>query len=146
MEPGLRHLQVTLDSPGTQTGPADAGSCRRAPVRNLNCDPLMATKAHEFKVESERASSKKTSRRPRSKAGSGRAKDRYPNPASHNESSRAAKNGTYELEPAQSPRPSRKSTRRSPTHIKTDSALRIRAMNRQASPEARSPAGRGGRS
>jgi hypothetical protein len=106
----------------------------------------MATKAELFKTETQRTSraavGKKASTRGGSKAASGRAKDRYPNPTSHNESPRAAKNSAYELEPSQSPRPSRKSTRRSPTHVKTDSALRIRAVNRHASPESRSQAGR----
>jgi hypothetical protein len=106
----------------------------------------MATKAQQFRAESERNApargDKKSPGSNRSKASVGRAKDRYPNPTSHNESPRAAKNGTYELEPSQSPRPSRKSTRRSPTHVKTDSALRIRAVNRHASPESRSQAGR----
>jgi hypothetical protein len=108
----------------------------------------MATKAEEFKAETQRtsrpAAGKKTVAPSRSKVGAARAKDRYPNPTSHNESPRAAKKSAYELEPAQSPRPSRKSTRRSPTHVKTDSSLRIRAVSRHASPESRSQA-RGGR-
>lgn len=105
----------------------------------------MATKTQQFKAETQRAAApaggQKATGRTRAKVG-GRAKDRYPNPTSHNESPRAAKNGPYELEPSQSPRPSRKSTRRSPTHVKTDTALRIRAVNRHASPESRSQAGR----
>jgi hypothetical protein len=103
----------------------------------------MATKTQQFRVDVQRSAQGATGKKAPSraaKAANGRDKDRYPNPASHNESRRAAKNSPYELEPAQSPRPSRKSTRRSPTHVKTDSALRIRAVNRHASPESRSQA------
>jgi hypothetical protein len=100
----------------------------------------MASKGERFRAEAQRTGQAKkkpqnTARkhgRPRRTAG-----DRPPNPASHNESRRAAKNGAYELEPSTTTRPSRKSTRRSPTHLKTDSALRITAMNRNASPQAR---------
>ncbi|HEY7375161.1 MAG TPA: hypothetical protein VIF57_23570 [Polyangia bacterium] len=35
-------------------------------------------------------------------------------------------------------RPSRKSSRKSPGRIKTDTAMRLRAMNRNASPKRRS--------
>lgn len=63
----------------------------------------------------------------------------------HNEAARAAKNSSYELEGSGSARPSRKSTRRSPTHVKTDSALRITTMNRNASPHARSQRRGGGK-
>jgi hypothetical protein len=68
------------------------------------------------------------------------AKDRPRVRATHNEAARAGKNSAYELEgpTLAASRPSRKSTRRSPTHIKTDSALRITTMNRNASPQARS--------
>jgi hypothetical protein len=94
----------------------------------------MATKAERVKAETQRAAHAGTRKTAPKRS---RPKDRYPNPTSHNEASRAAKNSAYELEPGDSPRPSRKSTRRSPTHIKTDSALRITAMNRTNSPRER---------
>lgn len=87
-----------------------------------------------MKAETQRAAHAGT---PKAVTKPGRAKDRYPNPTSHNEAPRAAKNSTYELEPGRSPRPSRKSTRRSPAHVKTDSALRLTTMNRNTSPKAR---------
>jgi len=89
----------------------------------------MATRSERFKAQMQRlAHGKKapaTEARPRVRS-------------THNEAARAAKNSSYELESSGSARPSRKSTRRSPTHVKTDSALRIVAMNRNASPQARS--------
>jgi hypothetical protein len=102
---------------------------------------LMATKAERFRAEAQRAAQKV--KRPKIPSGRrGPAKDDVPNPTSHNESARARKNATYELEVSSTARPSRKSTRLSPTHIKTDSVLRITAMNRNATPKAR--AGRRG--
>lgn len=98
----------------------------------------MATKGEQSKAENQRAAQahnpKKVSRKV---AKSYRSKDRYPNPTSHNETPTDAKNSVYELEPGQSTRPSRKSTRRSPTHIKTDSPLRITTVSRRSSPQAR---------
>lgn len=110
----------------------------------------MATRSERFKAEMQReAHANKVTKPPRVPAlkraalaalievHTGEASPRAR--LSHNEAPRAAKNSSYELEasPASS-RPSRKSTRRSPTHVKTDSALRIVAMNRNASPQARS--------
>jgi hypothetical protein len=89
----------------------------------------MATRSERFKAQMQRlAHGTKTpapEARPRTKI-------------THNEAARAAKNSTYELEGSGSARPSRKSTRRSPTHVKTDSALRITTVNRNTSPQARS--------
>jgi len=112
----------------------------------------MATKSERFRTETERAA--QAGHRPaeshdsagKRAAERGRAKDRLPNPTSHNEAPRLgsdgratphAKNATYELEVSATARPSRKSTRRSPNHIKPDSALRIATVNRNASPKAR---------
>jgi hypothetical protein len=103
----------------------------------------MATKAQRFKAEMQRNAHAKHPPRPaRDPAGKraaerGRFKERLPNPTSHNEAPTASKNSAYELEPSSTPRPPRKSTRRSPTHLKTDAALRITVMNRNASPKAR---------
>jgi hypothetical protein len=100
----------------------------------------MASKGERFRAQAQRTGQAKktpkntTRKRARPRRTSG---NRPPNPASHNESQRAAKNGAYELEPSTTTRPSRKSTRRSPTHLKTDSTLRITAMNRNASPQSR---------
>jgi hypothetical protein len=125
----------------------------------------MATKAERFKADAQREAHVKNrphgadkhgagdgDRVPRSidagseagsKAGSKTgSKARSTNPTSHNEAPRIGKDGTYELEPSTTARPPRKSTRRSPAHLKTDSSLRIKNMNRTASPQAR--AGRRG--
>jgi hypothetical protein len=100
----------------------------------------MATKADTYRAEVQREAQASKPKRRRSRgpvAERDRPKERYPNPTSHNEAPRAAKNSVYELEPGQTKRPSRKSTRRSPTHVKTDSALRITAVTRNTSPKAR---------
>jgi hypothetical protein len=107
----------------------------------------MATKAERFKAETLRAAH---GLRPpghnHDTAGKraiarGRRKDRLPNPTSHNEAPRSAKNSAYEIEYSQTSRPPRKSGRISASHLKTDSGLRIRVMNENASPRSR--AGRG---
>jgi hypothetical protein len=108
----------------------------------------MATKAERFRAQAERAAQGgsgvsdgghlsagiRAARR-------GRTKDRLPNPTSHNESARSNKKRkrtfAYELEPSASSRAPRMSTRASPEHLKNDSGLRMRAMNRNAAPEAR---------
>ena len=89
----------------------------------------MATRSERFKAEMQR---KAHGKRPAEEV-----KARRRVRASRNEAPRVAKNSSYALEASASSRPSRKSTRRSPTHIKTDSALRITAVNRNASPQAR---------
>jgi len=96
----------------------------------------MATRTERFKAQMQReAHRKKASAR---SAAAPRDEVRPRVRVTHNEAARAAKNSSYELEGSGTARPSRKSTRRSPTHVKTDSALRITAMNRNASPQARS--------
>jgi hypothetical protein len=101
------------------------------------------TKAERFKVEQQRAAHEKHAKTPdhtsagvRARA-RGRRKDRIPNPASHNEAARAGRDSVYEHEVSATTRPSRKSSRKSPGHIKTDSPLRITTMNRIASPKMR---------
>ena len=102
------------------------------------------TRGERFKVEQQRAAHARHAHAPgQASAGwraraRGRSKDRIPNQASHNEAARAARNPTYEHEVSATTRPSRKSSRKSPGHIKTDSPLRIAAMNRNASPKQRS--------
>jgi hypothetical protein len=103
----------------------------------------MATKAQRFKAEMQRLAHASHPAHPRhDPAGKrakerGRLKNRLPNPTSHNEAPTATKNSAYVLEPSSTPRPPRKSTRRSRAHLKTDSALRLTVMKRNASPQAR---------
>ncbi len=106
----------------------------------------MATRSERFKAEMERAASHaKVAAKPEptraelaARAEPRTAQARARARVSHNDAPRVAKNSSYEIESSGSSRPSRKSTRRSPTHVKTDSSLRIAAMNRNASPQARS--------
>jgi hypothetical protein len=104
---------------------------------------IMATRAEQFRAAQERngraqpngghdSAGKRAAR-------AGRTKDRFPNQASHNEAASAARKGSYEFEVTQGPRPSRKSTRKSANRQKTDSGLRITAMNRNSMARARSP-------
>jgi len=98
----------------------------------------MATKAERFKSDTQRAARKapaktrsKTAGKPeRNKPGT--ARDGLP----HNTAARARKNSAYEFEVSVA-RPSRKSTRRSPTHLKTDATLRLTAVSRGSSPKQR---------
>jgi hypothetical protein len=55
----------------------------------------------------------------------------------HNAAARAASNSSYELEATRTGRPSRKSTRKSPTHRRVDVGLRAKTMIRQSSPGSR---------
>jgi hypothetical protein len=84
------------------------------------------TKAERFKSELIRSGPKKPPKPPKHK----RDIRRLPNPASHNEGTRAQKKSAYALEFAATARPSRKSTRKSSNRQKTDNALRIKQMNR----------------
>jgi hypothetical protein len=105
----------------------------------------MATRSERFKAEMEQAASHanraakpaptraELAARAEPRTAQARARARV----SHNDAPRVAKNSSYEIESSGSLRPPRKSTRRSPTHVKTDSALRIAAMNKNASPQAR---------
>jgi hypothetical protein len=55
----------------------------------------------------------------------------------HNAAPRVSKRSAYELEAGGAERPPRRSTRKSPTHLKPDSGLHIRAIDKATSPEAR---------
>ncbi len=55
----------------------------------------------------------------------------------HNAAPRVSKRSVYELEAGGAERPPRRSTRKSPTHLKPDSGLHIRAIDKATSPEAR---------
>ena len=110
----------------------------------------MATKADRFRTSAERQAQKrkppKRSARAAMAARRERAKARLraPNPATRNEAPAHARKSSYELELATTTRPSRKQTRKSSNRQKTDSGLRISAMNRVSSPKARAAAGRKG--
>jgi len=97
----------------------------------------MATKAETFKSETQRAAhgvGAKARKLARDQA------SKKPNPAReglpHNTAARAGKNSPYEFE-VSATRPSRKSTRRSPTHLKTDATMRLTATERTTAPRAR---------
>ena len=93
----------------------------------------MATKAEIFRSDAQRTGAGKraaTAANPAKKKAA--ARDGVP----HNTAARARKNSAYEFE-VSAERPSRKSTRRSPTHVKTDSALRLTAVRRSSSPGSR---------
>jgi hypothetical protein len=100
-------------------------------------------RAAEAKTARARAGAKTAGATPRGQSALERAAPRQrrapsvANPAGHNTAPRAAKNSSYEFEVSATTRPSRKSTRKSPTHVKTDSSLRIAAMNKTTSPQAR---------
>lgn len=98
----------------------------------------MATRAERFKSDTQRAARKAPAKtRSKTAATSGRNK---PGTARaglpHNTAARAGKNSAYEFEVSVA-RPSRKSTRRSPTHVKTDATLRLTAVGRGSTPKAR---------
>jgi hypothetical protein len=63
----------------------------------------------------------------------------------HNAAPRASKRSAYELEAGGAERPPRKSTRKSPTHLKPDSNLRMKAVAKTTSPEARAARAKAGR-
>jgi len=87
----------------------------------------MATKAETFRSNAQRTGAAKGAAKKKVAA-----RDGVP----HNTAARAGKNSAYEFE-VSADRPSRKSTRRSPTHVKTDSALRLNAVRRSSAPGAR---------
>jgi hypothetical protein len=103
----------------------------------------MATKGERERSAQQRAAQAKHPKRKahdsagKRAAARGRRKDRLPNPESHNETNRGERTSPYLFEPSATGRPSRKSTRRSGTRAKPDATLRIRAMNRVASPRQR---------
>ena len=104
----------------------------------------MATRGERFKSDTQRAAHAKKAPRVARETASKRAQERgrttkgsVGNHTPHNDAARVAKNSVYELEAGAGAHPSRKSTRRSPGHIKTYSALRIAEVNRMSSPQAR---------
>lgn len=88
----------------------------------------MATKAETFRSETQRTG-RAAKVAPRKKTG-GRAE------LPHNTAARARKNSAYEFEVSVGAA-SRKSTRRSPTHQKTDSALRLATVRKNSTPASR---------
>jgi hypothetical protein len=103
----------------------------------------MATKGERERAEQQRAAQAKHPKRKghdsagKRAASRGRRKDRLPNPASHNETSRAERTSPHLFEVSATDRPSRKSSRRSGTRAKPDAPLRSRTTNRVASPKQR---------
>jgi hypothetical protein len=108
----------------------------------------VATKAETFKAETQRRAQAghREKKRP-ARAGGLDAAERLAlvvrhngavSRIPHNAAPRASKRSAYELEVSETGRPPRKSTRRSPTHLKPDSGLRFKATDKIASPEARS--------
>jgi len=89
----------------------------------------MATKAEIFRSEAQRTGVAK-----RAKPGGAKVEGREGVP--HNTAARAGKNSAYEFEVSVG-RASRKSTRRSPTHQKTDSALRLATVRKSSTPASR---------
>lgn len=86
----------------------------------------MATRSQEFRAEAQRTGRAK--KHPTASTGEGRI--------THNEARRLDRKSTHALEQPGA-HPSRKSTRGSANRIKSDSAQRITARVRNASPEAR---------
>ena len=95
----------------------------------------MATKAERFKSDTQREAQAGRAAPARKKAGTARAG------LPHNTAPRARKNSAYEFEVSEG-RASRKSSRRSPTHLKTDATLRKTAMERGSTPKERATRGR----
>jgi hypothetical protein len=92
----------------------------------------VATKAERFRAEQERSGPKRAPKPEKLK----RARV-VPNSTAHNLSLRAAKKGVYAVELSMGARPSRKSSRKSKNHVKTDTAMRMTAVSRATSPEMR---------
>jgi hypothetical protein len=86
----------------------------------------MATRAEWFRYNQERSGPKRAPR-------SNEVPERVPG------SARAAKNAVYEREVSVG-QPSRKSTRKSANHAKTDMQMRMKARNAEVRPESRSRA------
>jgi hypothetical protein len=101
----------------------------------------MATRTERFRTEQQQEAQR---HRAATKSGPQHTFTKRPDPASpseaetsHNEAARIAKNGAYELEVSPGQRPPRKSTRRSPSHQKNDSTLRLKAVRKNSSPKTR---------
>lgn len=112
----------------------------------------MATKAERFRAEMERANAAKHAEEARAHQPPppdpavtllSKVKQIAAGPTSHNASKHAARKASYALEISETPKPSRKSTRASPNHIKPDAALKNRATMKAVSPKARASRPRG---
>jgi len=90
----------------------------------------MATKAERFKSDAQRAAQGGRGTSAKKKPGTKRAG------VPHKTAARARKNSAYEFEVSEG-RASRKSSRRSPTHLKTDATLRKTALERGSTPKQR---------
>lgn len=105
----------------------------------------MATKGERFRADAQKAAHFATPPDPaghepagKIAARHGRSKDRIRNSASHNEALTHSAQSSYEFEVSRNtPRPSRKSTRKALNRNKTDSGLRLTQMNRNAAAKAR---------
>jgi hypothetical protein len=94
----------------------------------------MATRAEQAKADMQRAAH---AGKPKRRATRG-AKAVKPPAKPHNVALRRGRDRSYQLDPvAVGKRPPRKSSRRSDGRVKTDSSLRIAAINRNARPESR---------
>jgi hypothetical protein len=93
----------------------------------------MATKAQEYRAQSERTGRPDPKRQAKAAAD---ARDLGTGRMSHNDAPRVDRHGAYALEEAGA-RPSRKSTRASSNRMKADGALRVTARERSAAPSAR---------
>jgi hypothetical protein len=93
----------------------------------------MATRAEEFRAETERKAQEKHQR-------ALVAKQVVRDPAAQHESVRAGKHAAYALEDAPGARPSRKSTRKSSNRQKTDVQFRMKRQVGESRPGSRSPA------
>lgn len=109
----------------------------------------MATRAEKFRADTQRRAQAKTVRptktpvrRRRAAAQAERVAlveraDGNTGGVPHNAAVRAAPNSSYELEATRTGRPSRKSTRKSPTHRRVDTGPRAKTMINLVSPGAR---------
>jgi hypothetical protein len=109
----------------------------------------MATKAEVARARAERGRQKRNPKKARARTAEARARvereaakyasGRYAGgvTASRNVKIDRGDHATHDLEDSGSGRPSRKSTRKSAHHAKTDSQLRNRAVRRARSPKAR---------
>ena len=94
----------------------------------------MATRAQQFRAESQRTGAAKAKKAKRAKG----SKPGVPKAARSRDKKHAAKKATYALEPTPAKgRPARKSTRSSANRAKADSGLNAREQLRKGSPEAK---------
>ena len=102
----------------------------------------MATKAEIFEVEQRRQNHAAKGNKSKAAGGQKRrpkavALPTEDDPASRPQASVRSGRGTYALEASRTARPSRKSTRGSAAHVKTDAPLSLRQALRVSAPAAR---------